>query len=72
MFGSTGQERRDGSCRVVISNQLDTLAELVDGGIASGSLCFLVDKVEAAGPLLVRVEESFCVTNCDEAWTKLQ
>jgi hypothetical protein len=72
MFGSAGQERRNYECGVVVPNSLDTFAELIDGGTAMGSLCFLIDEAEAAGPLLVRVEESLCFANCDQAWTKVQ
>jgi len=56
----------------VIPDKLESTTELLDGGTLAGNVCFGVTAADAVGPLLLRISESLCATNCDQAWIRLQ
>lgn len=71
-FGVSAVERKQFDCAAVVPDPFDSNAELLDGGQASGNICFVLPIADATGPLALRVTESFCFSNCDEVWFKLQ
>ena len=72
LFGASGQPIEDTGCGVEIPQELNQFAEVGDGAVVSGNLCFVLSDTEATGPIVGRVEEAFCFTNCDAAWFRLR
>lgn len=72
VFGKSGVEAKAYECYANTNDDLDGMRELLDGGHLEGNVCFLLTECDATGPVLFRVEESFCFSNCDVAWVKLQ
>lgn len=72
VFGQSAVELNTYSCSAVIPDRLDSFSELLDGGTLSGNECVLLPIADAAGPVLLRAEESICFTDCDEIWVRLQ
>jgi len=71
-FGASAVELDSYSCMAVLPDDLDAFAELLDGGSVTGNVCVLAPVGDAAGPLLLRVEEALCFSECDEVWVALQ
>lgn len=72
VFGVEAVERKSYDCSVTEPEEFDDMSQLLDGGKASGNLCFVMPIADATGPLTLRATEAFCFSNCDEAWFKLQ
>lgn len=72
MFGASAVEAKPSSCSLIVPDQIAETSELLDGGTTAGNVCFGIAETDAAGPLLFRVSESFCLSNCDAAWFKVQ
>jgi hypothetical protein len=72
VFGQSAKEIASYNCPILIPDNLDSFADLLDGWTTAGNLCFLVSDADAAGPLLLRVSEALCFSNCDEGWVQLQ
>jgi hypothetical protein len=68
-FGSSNKEHTAYEVSVIAPNELDDLADLLDGGKVSGNLVFAIEDNSPA--VLMRVEESICFSNCDVAWFKI-
>ncbi len=72
VFGSTAVERTAFDCSAVLPEPIDSNRDMLDGATIAGNMCFLLPTTEASGPLTLRVTESFCFSNCDELWFRLQ
>jgi hypothetical protein len=73
LFGQSATEVSTSSCSAVVkAAPLDEMGDLLDGGKQTGNVCFLVTDADAAAPIVLRVKEEFCVSNCDIVWMKLQ
>jgi hypothetical protein len=67
VFGSAGVEHPSAAA-VAPAPQLDVIADLLPGGTVSGNEVF---EYEPGTAPLLRVEETFCFTNCDTLWFAL-
>ncbi len=72
LFGSSAVEMNSFDCSAVVPDRLNEMSEILDGGTVAGNVCFLLSDSDAAGPIRLRAEESWCFTNCDEVWIELQ
>jgi hypothetical protein len=70
VFGSAGVEHSSYESFVVAPEPLDQSADVLDGGSLTGNIVFLVE--DGSPEILLRAEESWCFSNCDEAWFKLR
>jgi len=72
VFGQSAKEITNTSCSAVVPTEIDSYADLLDGGTTAGNECFSLTSADAAGQVLLRTKESLCFSNCDEFWFKLQ
>lgn len=73
VFGQSAVEVTTTSCFATLGPaEIDSMAELLDGGTVAGKECSQMSASDLAGPVLLRVSKSLCFSNCDEFWIKLQ